>query len=83
MHDAKPVKEHEFLQSMVGEWTYEGEASMGPGEPPMKFVGTESVRSIGGLWIIGEGRGTTPGGTPATMILTVGYDPATGKYVGT
>lgn len=83
MHDAIPVQEHEFLTALAGEWTYDGEAMMGPDQPPMKFAGTETVRSIGGLWIIGEGRGKMPDGADATMILTVGYDPAVNKYVGT
>jgi len=43
----EPQKEHQWLQQLVGEWTYEGEASMGPDKPPEKFQGTESVRSIG------------------------------------
>jgi len=83
MQDATPVKEHEYLQTLVGEWTYEGEAPMAPDQPPMKFAGTESVRSIGGLWIIGEGRGKMPDGADATMIYTLGYDLDLKKYVGT
>jgi len=82
MH-SKPTAEHEFLQQMVGEWTYESECSMGPDKPAEKFSGTETVRSIGGLWVIGEGRGKMPDGDDATMIITLGYDPATEKYVGT
>lgn len=77
-----PQKEHQWLQKFVGEWTYECEASMGPDQPPGMFTGTESVRSIGGLWVMGEGRGEMPGGGQMTAILTVGYDPAKKKYVG-
>ena len=75
--------QHQWLQKFVGEWTYETEAHVIPGEPPMKFTGTESVRSIGGLWIQGEGKGTMPDGGPATMLITLGYDPNKGKFVGT
>ena len=80
--EVKIEKQHEWLQQMVGEWTYEGECSMGEGEPPMKFEGTETVRSVGGLWIVAEGKGSMPDGSPATMILTVGYDPKRGRFVG-
>jgi len=41
------------------------------------------VRSLGGLWILAEGRGEMPGGAPATMLMTLGYDPAKNRFVGT
>ena len=80
---AEPQKEHHWLQKLVGEWTYESEAVMGPGQPPLKSHGTESVRSIGGLWFQCEGQGEMPGGGPATMVITLGYDPAKKRFVGT
>ena len=80
---AGPQKEHEWLQKLVGEWTYETEMPMGPDQPVQKFQGTERVRSIGGLWVVGEGQGEMPGGGPATMIVTIGYDPQKKSYVGT
>ncbi len=83
MMNAEPQKEHEWLQRLVGEWTYESECSMGPDQPPGKFTGTESVRSIGGLWMMGEGRGEMPGGGAATTVMTLGYDPVKKRYVGT
>jgi hypothetical protein len=80
---AQPQKEHQWLQQLLGEWTYEGEATMEPGKPPEKFKGTESVRSLGGLWILAEGQGEMPGGGTATMLLTLGYDPQKQRYLGT
>jgi hypothetical protein len=80
---AQPQKEHQWLQKLLGEWTYEGEATMEPGKPPEKFNGTESVRSLGGLWILAEGQGQMPGGGAATMLLTLGYDPQKQRYLGT
>ncbi len=80
----EPQKEHQWLQKLVGEWTFEGEATMEPGQPPAKFTGTESVRSLAGLWILAEGQGEMPGGGVATMtIMTLGYDLQKGRYVGT
>jgi hypothetical protein len=76
-------KEHIWLQRFVGEWTSEAEMSMEPGEPAEKASGTESVRSIGGLWVIAEGRGEMPDGSPAIMITTLGYDPQKQRFVGT
>jgi len=82
MH-AEPQKEHQWLQKLVGEWTSEMEAVMGPDKPPETFRGTDSVRSIGGLWAVCEGRGEMPGGGQAVTIMTLGYDPAKKRYVGT
>jgi hypothetical protein len=80
---AEPQKEHHWLQKLVGEWTYEAEMLLGPGQPPMKSQGTDSVRSIGGLWVQCEGQGEMPGGGPATSIITLGYDSAKKRFVGT
>jgi len=81
---AQPQKEHQWLQKLVGEWTYENEAMMGPDQPSLKSTGTETVRSLGGLWILAEGQGEMPcSGAPATTLMTLGYDPQKQRYVGT
>ena len=79
----EPQKEHQWLQQLVGEWTFEGEMTMAPGQAPEKFTGTESVRSLGGLWILAEGQSEMPDGSPATMIMTLGFDPRKQRFVGT
>ncbi len=79
----KPQKEHEWLQKLVGEWTFEGEASMEPGMPSEEFTGTESVRPIGDLWIVAEARIDAPGMAPMINVLTLGFDPQKGRFVGT
>jgi Protein of unknown function (DUF1579) len=76
-------KEHQWLQKLVGEWTYETEALMGPGKTPEKSTGTESVRSIGGLWVLAEGQGEMPGCGTATTLMTLGYDPQKQRFLGT
>jgi hypothetical protein len=81
--NTEPQKEHHWLGKLVGEWTYEGEALMGPGQPPVKNRGTETVRSIGGFWVQCEGQCEMPGGGPATLIITLGYDTAKKRFVGT
>jgi hypothetical protein len=55
---------------------------MGPGKPPEKLKGTESVRSLGGLWVLCEGHGEMPGGGVATTLMTLGYDSQKKRYVG-
>jgi Protein of unknown function (DUF1579) len=79
----EPRKEHEWLQRLVGEWSYEAECSMGPGQPPAKARGSERVRSVGGVWVVAEGEGEMPGGGPATTVMTLGYDPQKERFVGT
>jgi hypothetical protein len=79
----EPQKEHQWLQRLVGEWTMEGECSMGPDQPPMKSKATETVRSLGGLWFIAEGKGDMPDGQPCSTVMTLGYDPRTERFVGT
>lgn len=79
----EPQDEHQWLQKLVGEWTYETEAMMGPDQPPEKSTGTENVRSLGGLWIVAEGQGEMPGCGAVTMMITLGYDPQKQRYVGT
>lgn len=75
--------EHRWLAKLVGDWNYENESVMAPGEPPTKFTGTETVRSLGGLWTLGEASGEGPGGGIHTSIMTLGYDLAKGRFVGT
>jgi hypothetical protein len=80
---AQPQKEHQWLQKLVGEWTYEIEAIMEPNQSPVKSTGTETVRSLGGLWFLAEGQGEMPCGGSATTLMTLGYDPQKQRYVGT
>jgi Protein of unknown function (DUF1579) len=80
---SEPQKQHEWLQKLVGEWTYEADCTMGPDQPPEKFKGSESVRSLGGVWVLCEGRGEMPDGGMATTLMALGYDPQKKRYVGT
>jgi hypothetical protein len=77
-----PQKEHEWLNQLVGEWESEMEMITVPGQPPQKTKGKESVRAIGGLWIVSELTCQSPMG-PMTALMTMGYDPQKKKYIGT
>ena len=83
MMKVEPQRQHRWLAKLAGEWTYEGEAMMGPDQPPEKFRGTETVRTLGDVWTLFEGRGEMPGGAPATMLITLGFDPERGRFTGT
>jgi hypothetical protein len=80
--EAQPQAEHQWLQKFVGEWVSEGTMTAEPGQEPVVFRGTESVRSIGGLWVIGESQGEMPGGGEMIAITTIGYDPKKARFVG-
>jgi len=82
MQKPDPQDEHRWLQRLVGEWTVEGEAFGAPGEPSHKMSGTETVRALGGLWMLCEGRAKLPDGTEAINMMTLGFDPAKGLFVG-
>lgn len=79
-----PVKEHAWLQQLVGEWEADTEAFMSPDptQPPAKMKGTESVKPLGGFWTVSEIKSTMMD-QPFTGIMTLGYNPETKKYVGT
>jgi hypothetical protein len=78
-----PRDEHRWLERLVGEWAFEAECSMGAGQAPTTTTGTDSVRSLGGAWIVSEGSAGTPDGGTATNIMTLGFDPGRGRFTGT
>ena len=51
-----PTKEHLWLQQFAGDWESEFELFFDPGNPPLQCKGTGSARSIGGFWIVSEGK---------------------------
>lgn len=77
----KPTEQHEWLQQLAGQWEYEATMHM-PGQEPVKSKGTESVRSVGGFWIVGENRGDFMG-QPFTGLLTLGFDAEQDEFTGT
>jgi len=79
----KPQKEHLWLQQLLGEWTFESEMDIAPGQPAMKSGGRESVRAIGGFWVLGESSSQMPGSDGThTMLITLGYDPRQNAFAG-
>ncbi|MBX5133874.1 DUF1579 domain-containing protein [Rhizobium lentis] len=76
MKAAEVLKEHSFLERLVGDWSVTA-PEMSDGHD-----WTETVRSLHGIWFVAEGTGHMPDGKPATTILTLGYNAEKGKYVG-
>lgn len=79
---SEPTREHRWLETFVGSWEFESECSMGPDQPPSTFQGVEVVRSLGGLWVIGEGTGPMPEGGEMNSVITLGFDSRSGRFVG-
>lgn len=73
----------EFLERLVGEWSVVAETVLGPGQEPVRSESRVVARLLGGQWLVAEGSGTTPDGRPVTSILTLGYDPAEQRFIGT
>jgi hypothetical protein len=75
---AKPRPEHGFLQRLIGTWDVTSPDM--ENAPPW----VETVRSLHGIWFVGEGNGDMPGeGGAATTVLTLGFDANRDKYIGT
>ncbi|HEX5322239.1 MAG TPA: DUF1579 domain-containing protein [Capsulimonadaceae bacterium] len=78
----KPIVEHAWLQKLVGEWRIESEMWMGPDQPRVRLEGTETVKSLGGLWAFAERTGKAPNGILFTTYATLGYDVSFREYRG-
>jgi hypothetical protein len=76
----EPRDEHRWLHQLTGDWTFEGEGIMGPDQPPERMTGTERVRMLGEAWAVCEM--TQSDDAAPTSILTLGFDPARDRFVG-
>jgi hypothetical protein len=79
----EPQEQHRWLMRMLGEWTWESQVG-DPGQLPQTITGTESVRALGGLWVMCEGESAFPGGDGFVKnVMTLGFDSAKNRFVGT
>ena len=74
--------QHRWLQQLVGRWEFEMSCVMGPDQEPQKSTGAETLTSLGGAWVIGEG-GSGESDEQWSSRLTLGFDPAQQRFVGT
>ncbi|MGC4007409.1 MAG: DUF1579 domain-containing protein [Pirellulales bacterium] len=79
----KPTPQHQWLDKLVGSWTFENTCDMGSDQPAMKASGTAVGHSLGGLWTIIETDCLPSDGGAWSSIMSLGYDPASGRYIGT
>lgn len=79
----EPSEQHVWLHKFVGEWESESVLVVEPGQPPIKCKGHEKVRKLGEFWIVSDLEGETPMGTKMNAMLTLGYEPEGGHFVGT
>jgi hypothetical protein len=77
----EPLPEHRWLQQLIGTWAYES-IHIGPDGAEMRTTGTERVRALGEVWVLGESDGETPGVGHGTSMITLGFDPAKQRFVG-
>lgn len=74
-------EEHRWLARLAGEWTYE--SRMISDEPQYRASGTETVRMLGEAWMLAEASGTMASGCDTASLMTIGFDPETGRFTGT
>jgi len=81
MH-GEPQAEHRWLRRLMGEWVVEAPSTeaRATGEP--LYTGTETARCVGDVWVVCEGRMELLEHGTAINIMTLGYDPARQKVVG-
>jgi hypothetical protein len=81
-HATKPVKEHEWLMQLVGEWKVVSEMNMPDGETA-KGEGRETTRSLGGLFAQTQGGGKMPDGGEMEYHQIIGWDVSFKEYRAT
>ena len=74
-----PSAEHKIVMKDVGDWTIKGKMLMPEGF--QEFEAEEKVVAVGGFWTVSHYTSDIFGGLKGST--TLGYDPATGKFVGT
>lgn len=80
---AEVLPQHQWLMRLAGEWSYETDCASEDGSAQHKMSGRETVRSLGGIWLLAEASGQMPDGAPMSSLLTLGYDVDRGHFVGT
>jgi hypothetical protein len=79
---AKPQDEHRWLDQLVGKWSLQHTCKT-PDGGIASTQGRMTCRSLLGMWLICESEGESGDGESWASVMTVGFDPAVGRYVGT
>jgi hypothetical protein len=78
----QPHDPTDFLRQLEGDWLVVTEATLGPGQEPIRSESRKAARMVG-RWLVAESEGIAANGRPFTSILTLGYDPHEERFVGT
>jgi hypothetical protein len=79
---AKPQTEHQWFDPMIGHWTVDSKCQM-PDQSTQQSAGQMVCQSLGGLWLLMEGKGTDATAGDWSSMMTLGFDPQQKAYVGT
>ncbi|WP_438751830.1 DUF1579 domain-containing protein [Pararhizobium sp. O133] len=79
---AELVEEHRWLEQLIGRWRLVFNMPEGSDHGDSGGSWEETVRSLGGAWVVCETIGNMPDGSSATNILSLGFDPLKKFYVG-
>ncbi|MCB1219521.1 MAG: DUF1579 domain-containing protein [Planctomycetales bacterium] len=79
--NVEELEQHRWLARFVGDWSFTARMQNPDGSEHVT-QGSESVSMLGDIWFVADGQGEMPDGGSAKMRMTVGYDPARGKFVG-
>ncbi|OYW83141.1 MAG: hypothetical protein B7Z26_01370 [Asticcacaulis sp. 32-58-5] len=72
--------EHHWLEKLTGDWEIIPDMSLPDEQRADGWI--ERGRMLHGVWLIVEGHGPMPGGGEATTLMTLGFDRAKGRFVG-
>ncbi len=75
----QPLPEHAWLKHLIGEWKVSTDM-MSPDGTGATAIGTESVRTLGGLWAVGEGNSVGEGGFVWSYVTGVGFDVSSKQF---
>ncbi len=80
METSSATPEHAWLRRFAGDWQAKVEGYMDSDTPGFVTHGEEHSRMLGDLWVLAEGRNLS---FPYAYQLTLGFDPARGRYIAT
>ena len=83
MEQMQPSPEHQWLGRLIGQWTFSHDAPKSDDARITRIEGTEAFRAIGPLWVQGEAIAPMPEGGMSVSLMTLGWDPTKGRFVGT
>lgn len=77
----KPGPEQKRLEVFVGDWTFEGEFSLGTMGQGGKVTGTETSRMLGGFFVERHFQEKGPSGSRRRGVHVFGFDPVKKTYI--